>query len=64
MVGEEEKGKDDKDKGSNLVGRINNLISTDLENITDGRDFLFVLVYTPLHIILCVGFLYKILGWR
>jgi len=27
---------------SNLVGRINNFIGTDLGNITDGRDFLWV----------------------
>ena len=25
---------------SNLVGKMNNLISTDLENLVDGRDFL------------------------
>ena len=29
-------------KAANLVGRINNYVSTDLGNITDGRDFLFV----------------------
>lgn len=29
-------------KTANLVGRINNYVSTDLGNITDGRDFLFV----------------------
>jgi hypothetical protein len=26
----------------NLVGKINNLVTTDLGNITDGRDFLLV----------------------
>jgi hypothetical protein len=26
----------------NLVGKINNLVSSDLQNITEGRDFLIV----------------------
>ena len=34
-----------KDKGKNLVGKINNLVTSDLGNITDGRDFLFVGMY-------------------
>jgi hypothetical protein len=35
---------DDEDavKASNLVGKMNNLVSTDLENIIDGRDFLLL----------------------
>ncbi|KAI9449921.1 hypothetical protein BJY52DRAFT_1227472 [Lactarius psammicola] len=52
-------GKDeDKDPrdSSDLVGKMNNLISTDLENLADGRDFLLLVV-------MCVWFLYNILGW-
>lgn len=30
------------EKAGNLVGKLNNLITTDLNNLTDGRDFLFV----------------------
>jgi len=52
------------EKGKNLVGKINNLVSTDLNNIVDGRDFLMIAVVCPIQIILCVVFLYKILGWR
>ncbi|KAJ3564415.1 hypothetical protein NP233_g8309 [Leucocoprinus birnbaumii] len=48
---------------SNLVGRINNLVTTDLGNITEARDFLFIAVYIPLQIIFCMTFLYLILGW-
>lgn len=29
-------------KGGNLAGRLNNLITTDLTNLVDGRDFLFI----------------------
>ncbi|QRW27528.1 ABC transporter transmembrane region [Rhizoctonia solani] len=47
----------------NLIGRINNLMSTDLENVTGGSYFLFVLVYAPAQFIISVVFLYNILGW-
>lgn len=52
------------EKGGNLVGKINNLVSTDLNNIIDGRDFLMIAVACPIQIILCIVFLYTILGWR
>ncbi|OJA09105.1 hypothetical protein AZE42_02555 [Rhizopogon vesiculosus] len=47
----------------NLTGKINNLVTTDLTNITDGRDFLFVVLYIPVQIIACIFFLYQILDW-
>lgn len=58
-----EEKKDDSSSSANLAGRINNLISTDLENITDSRDFMFLIIYAPLQTALCIWFLYKILGW-
>ncbi|KAI9449923.1 hypothetical protein BJY52DRAFT_1192187 [Lactarius psammicola] len=59
-------GNDDGDEpgsSSNLVGKMNNLVSTDLENIVGGRDFLFLVLYFPLQVVMCVWFLYNILGW-
>ncbi|KAG8899583.1 hypothetical protein FRC01_010451, partial [Tulasnella sp. 417] len=50
-------------KDKNLVGKITNLISTDLGNIFEARDFLFAMWYAPLQIALSVWFLYRILGW-
>ncbi|KAI0650859.1 multidrug resistance-associated ABC transporter [Trametes meyenii] len=47
----------------NLIGRINNLVTTDLNNLVDGRDFLFVALYAPAQIVVGVVFLYTILGW-
>ncbi|KAI0371499.1 multidrug resistance-associated ABC transporter [Pilatotrama ljubarskyi] len=47
----------------NLIGRINNLVTTDLANLVDGRDFLFIILYAPAQIIVAVVFLYAILGW-
>ncbi len=49
---------------SNFTGRINNLITTDLGNIIDARDFICLLVFLPLQIIFSTMFLYLILGWR
>ncbi|KAL4069345.1 P-loop containing nucleoside triphosphate hydrolase protein [Scleroderma citrinum] len=47
----------------NLVGKINNLVTTDLSNLVEGRDFLLIFPYVPLQIGLCTWFLYHILGW-
>ncbi|KAH7908629.1 P-loop containing nucleoside triphosphate hydrolase protein [Hygrophoropsis aurantiaca] len=52
-----------KSNTSNLIGKINNLVSSDLNNITEGRDFLMLCLYTPLQIGLSIWFLYGILGW-
>ncbi len=49
---------------SNLVGKINNLVTTDLENIISGRDFLLLVVYLPMEVALCIVFLYAVIGWR
>ncbi|TFK30740.1 ATP-binding cassette transporter [Coprinopsis marcescibilis] len=60
------KAKADKEGSSsakNLIGKINNLVTTDLGNIVDSRDFLYILIYIPLQISLCILFLYKVLGW-
>ncbi|KAI9444465.1 P-loop containing nucleoside triphosphate hydrolase protein [Lactarius indigo] len=48
---------------SNLVGKMNNLVSTDLENIVEGRDILLLVLYFPLQVVICIWFLYNILGW-
>ncbi|KAJ7778321.1 hypothetical protein B0H16DRAFT_1711830 [Mycena metata] len=48
---------------SNLVGKITNLVTTDLGNIVDARNFLFMLLVIPLEMMLCVVFLYNVLGW-
>ncbi|KZP10469.1 hypothetical protein FIBSPDRAFT_801212, partial [Athelia psychrophila] len=59
----------DKSKGvsektsANLLGRINNLVSTDLGNITEARIWPWLTLYLPLQVALCVVFLYIILGW-
>ncbi|EED80190.1 predicted protein [Postia placenta Mad-698-R] len=53
----------DKDKGKSLVGKINNLITSDLANITKGVEYAQIFVRIPVQLVLCVWFLYTILGW-
>lgn len=49
VVGREEKPKpaDEEKKGKNVVGKINNLISSDLNSIGMGREFLMIRMYPP-----------------
>ncbi|KAF7969448.1 hypothetical protein HWV62_27283, partial [Athelia sp. TMB] len=47
----------------NLVGLVNNLVTTDLANIGEARHFIFLLVYFPIQIVVCITYLYQILGW-
>ncbi|KAI0644413.1 multidrug resistance-associated ABC transporter [Trametes meyenii] len=47
-----------------LVGKLNNLITSDLANITEGnKQWLVILVQTPMRICVAIAFVYKILGW-
>ncbi|KAF9243735.1 hypothetical protein BU15DRAFT_71860 [Melanogaster broomeanus] len=59
----ETQAKKPKSSADNLVGKINNLVTTDLGNIIDGRDFLLVFPYIPLQVGCCIWFLYSILDW-
>ncbi|KAI0633979.1 P-loop containing nucleoside triphosphate hydrolase protein [Trametes polyzona] len=59
------KGEDAK-KGANkhLVGRINNLVSSDLSNFENlGMNFVFFTIESPFQVTLSIAFLYQILGW-
>ncbi|KAF8917347.1 P-loop containing nucleoside triphosphate hydrolase protein [Mucidula mucida] len=47
----------------NLVGKINNLVSTDLQTVVEARDFFLIVAYVPIQISLCILFLYTLLGW-
>ncbi|KAF8307170.1 hypothetical protein DL93DRAFT_2171840 [Clavulina sp. PMI_390] len=54
--------KDDK-KHSHLIGKINNLMSSDLQNIMELAEIPMTVVYNPLRIMISVLFLYRLLGW-
>jgi ABC-type multidrug transport system fused ATPase/permease subunit len=55
--GEEEK------KTTDVVGRLNNLVTSDLESITAGRDWLLYGMNSVIQLVLGSWFLYSILGW-
>ncbi|KAJ7164189.1 hypothetical protein C8R46DRAFT_901348, partial [Mycena filopes] len=42
---------------------INNLLTTDLSNINEARNALFLVVLIPLQVVGCVVFLERVLGW-
>lgn len=50
--------------GSSLTGKINNIISTDLDNLIAGAQVFLLIAYSPIKIGLSIWFLYVILGWR
>ncbi|KAJ7630116.1 P-loop containing nucleoside triphosphate hydrolase protein [Mycena polygramma] len=47
----------------NLLGRLNNMITTDIRIIISSKRLILALVYMPLMFILSVWFLYSVLGW-
>lgn len=55
---------DEADGGKSLVGRMNNLISSDLQTIGRASEFMQVFLAGPVMILLTIGFLYTVLGWR
>ncbi|VDC06815.1 unnamed protein product [Peniophora sp. CBMAI 1063] len=56
-------GEAKKGKGSTLQGRITNLVTSDLENIINGRDFLQIFVFAPLQCVISIYGLHLLLGW-
>ncbi|PPQ77068.1 hypothetical protein CVT25_014881 [Psilocybe cyanescens] len=47
----------------NLIGKMNNLVTSDLIRITDGCDFLTVGLLVPMQMTFSILFLYQIFGW-
>ncbi|EKM51019.1 uncharacterized protein PHACADRAFT_177708 [Phanerochaete carnosa HHB-10118-sp] len=47
----------------NIVGKIMTMATSDLNNITDGRNFLTLVLAVPAEVILSICFLYALLGW-
>lgn len=50
--------------GKSLIGRMNNLISSDLQAIGKATEFIQIVIATPLMVFGTIAFLYTILGWR
>ncbi|KAF7377837.1 hypothetical protein MSAN_00207200 [Mycena sanguinolenta] len=46
-----------------LVGKINNLLAIDRENVGEARNVLFIAILVPIQVIGSIVFLYQVLGW-
>ncbi|KAE9389854.1 hypothetical protein BT96DRAFT_1002861 [Gymnopus androsaceus JB14] len=57
------KGKKSGGATKSTSGRINNLVTTDLSNMAELRNWMFVFLQRPFEFILSAAFLYGILGW-
>ena len=55
---------DKKGSSGDLTGKLSNLVTSDLQNVVNGRDFLAVFIFTPTTVAISLYFLYGILGWR
>ncbi|KAI0080055.1 P-loop containing nucleoside triphosphate hydrolase protein [Panus rudis PR-1116 ss-1] len=51
-------------KSANLTGRLNNLATSDMENLQVGMGFTMLLFFVPPQIIISAIYLYSLLGWR
>lgn len=46
-----------------LIGQLQSFVTSDLANITGGKDWVIPLIKVPLQLVLGTVFLYRILGW-
>ncbi|KAG8864753.1 hypothetical protein FRB96_003338, partial [Tulasnella sp. 330] len=57
------KKKDEKKESKNLVGKLTNMVSTDLKNLTNARNFIMPIIWAPVQLTLSIWLLYELLGW-
>ncbi|KAL7412630.1 hypothetical protein BDY24DRAFT_442169 [Mrakia frigida] len=55
--------KETKTQSGDIVGKINNLIGSDLQAIAQARDILIAVFFSPLQSLLSVLFLYRLVSW-
>ncbi|KXN88203.1 ATP-binding cassette transporter abc4 [Leucoagaricus sp. SymC.cos] len=56
-------GGEEKHASSSQVGKINNLATSDVNNIASGVGLLLIALYSPVMVIQCMWFLFGILEW-
>ncbi|OCH87314.1 P-loop containing nucleoside triphosphate hydrolase protein [Obba rivulosa] len=62
-VGTERPAMASEEATKNLVGKLNNLVTVDLDNIVSAVDILMLVEFIPLQAALSIWFLYSILSW-
>ncbi|KAH7927390.1 P-loop containing nucleoside triphosphate hydrolase protein [Leucogyrophana mollusca] len=63
VTSDSKKDEGPKSRASNLVGKLNNLVTTDLSSLNEGRNFLLIGLHIPVQVGLSIWFIYGILGW-
>ncbi|KAF9527915.1 multidrug resistance-associated ABC transporter [Crepidotus variabilis] len=61
--GSKESSPKNRHSGDNLLGKINNYVTSDLQHLVEGVDFLTFVLNVPLQIAIATIFLYQLLGW-
>ncbi|KAF5389262.1 hypothetical protein D9757_003539 [Collybiopsis confluens] len=56
-----DKASDESSKSTTL--NVNTLVTVDLNTIEQGQHFLILGVWLPFQMVICIAFLYKLLGW-
>ncbi|KAK1229502.1 hypothetical protein PQX77_007425, partial [Marasmius sp. AFHP31] len=56
-------GQEGKASSSSLVGKINNLVTTDVNNLLDSHHSVYLFTNVPIQLGVSLFFLYSILGW-
>ncbi|VDC04885.1 unnamed protein product [Peniophora sp. CBMAI 1063] len=51
-------------KNDDLSGKRSNPVTSNLQNVVNGRDFLVVVIFTPKTVAISLYFWYEILGWK
>ncbi|KAI0328372.1 multidrug resistance-associated ABC transporter [Cubamyces sp. BRFM 1775] len=62
--GDDSSAAEEKRKDSFLVGKLNNLITSDLASVTEGnKEWLRLFIQSPARIGIAIAFMYSVLGW-
>ncbi|EMD36160.1 hypothetical protein CERSUDRAFT_115127 [Gelatoporia subvermispora B] len=51
------------EKSKNFAGNLNNLVTIDMDRILNAREWINLVVMTPVQVAISVWFLYSVLGW-
>ncbi|PPQ71819.1 hypothetical protein CVT26_007733 [Gymnopilus dilepis] len=57
------RSKDSHTEEKNLIGRINTMVTVDVDSIAGAKDFLMIVIQGPLELVFAAVFLFKLLGW-
>ncbi|KIK69543.1 hypothetical protein GYMLUDRAFT_236056 [Collybiopsis luxurians FD-317 M1] len=54
---------EDSIEAEKTMANINTLVTVDLNTLEQGQHFLVLIIYLPIQMMICIAFLYRLLGW-